>query len=149
MLKQSFLLLIVTLAVTTAATAQSTVEQFLAKYEWQNRIVLLFAPGPSNLLFRDQVHEFKGYEDGFADRDLITFHLFSGTESFQGNRKINKNLRDQFYRFYNVEKGDFIVLLIGKDGTEKLRQSKPLATDSLFSVIDAMPMRQREMRNKN
>lgn len=149
MLKHSLFLLLVTLAVASAAMAQSTVEQFLAKYEWQNRIVLVFAPGHSNSLFRDQLQEFKGYEDGFADRDLITFHLFSSMESFQSSKKINKNLTDQFYRFYNVEKGEFMVLLIGKDGTEKLRQSKPLATDSLFSVIDAMPMRQREMRNNN
>jgi len=149
MLKQSFLLLTAMLMVATAAMAQSDIELFLEQYQWQNRVVLVFAPGNSNPLYRDQVQEFKGYEDGFADRDLITFHLFSGMESFQGNKKLNKNLSDQFYQYYDVRKGEFIVLLIGKDGNEKLRQSKPLATDTLFSVIDAMPMRQREMRNKN
>lgn len=37
------------------------------------------------------------------------------------------------------------VLLIGKDGGVKMR-AKRLAISEIFSGIDAMPMRQREMR---
>jgi hypothetical protein len=43
---------------------------------------------------------------------------------------------------------DFIFILIGKDGTFKLRAEKPVSSDGLFSLIDSMPMRKEEMRRK-
>ena len=44
---------------------------------------------------------------------------------------------------------NFEVILVGLDGTIKLRQEQPVSTDKLFSLIDSMPMRQREMRQQN
>ena len=43
----------------------------------------------------------------------------------------------------------FEVILVGLDGGIKLRQDQPVTTDELFSLIDSMPMRQREMRRQN
>ena len=43
---------------------------------------------------------------------------------------------------------NFEVILVGLDGTIKLRQDQPVTTDKLFSLIDSMPMRQREMRRQ-
>ena len=37
---------------------------------------------------------------------------------------------------------------VGKDGTEKERWSEPAPMDEVFRLIDSMPMRQREMREK-
>ena len=44
---------------------------------------------------------------------------------------------------------DFVVILIGKDGGEKLRSRHPLRVESLTKGIDAMPMRQDEMRSRS
>ena len=44
---------------------------------------------------------------------------------------------------------NFEVILVGLDGIIKLRQEQPVTTDKLFSLIDSMPMRQREMRRQN
>ncbi len=52
------------------------------------------------------------------------------------------------FKKYSVDTARFTVVLIGKDGLEKYRTNKLMNTDQLFSIIDAMPMRQREM-NKN
>ncbi len=52
------------------------------------------------------------------------------------------------FKKYSVDTARFTVILIGKDGFEKYRTNKLLDADQLFSIIDAMPMRQREM-NKN
>ena len=38
------------------------------------------------------------------------------------------------------------MILVGKDGTEKLRAHHVVSAQALFALIDAMPMRQREMR---
>ncbi|MCS4120976.1 hypothetical protein GGP45_001318 [Salinibacter ruber] len=43
----------------------------------------------------------------------------------------------------------FRVVLVGKDGTEKRREAEPVSARSVFDTIDAMPMRQREMREQD
>ncbi len=45
-----------------------------------------------------------------------------------------------------VAPGGFAVLLLGKDGGVKRRETQPVVPASLFSTIDAMPMRQQETR---
>ncbi len=52
-------------------------------------------------------------------------------------------------RRFHVRPNDFTVILIGKDGGEKLRSHQPVSLDILRSTIDAMPMRQEEMRSKH
>jgi hypothetical protein len=42
----------------------------------------------------------------------------------------------------------FSVVIIGKDGGEKLRRTTPLSSEELFAIVDAMPMRRAEMRER-
>jgi len=42
----------------------------------------------------------------------------------------------------------FEVLLVGKDGGIKLRRDKPVSASEIIALIDAMPMRQDEMRRR-
>ena len=53
---------------------------------------------------------------------------------------------DALYKKYIADTSGFTVLLIGKDGSEKHRTNKLLTVDELFAIIDAMPMRKREMK---
>lgn len=46
-----------------------------------------------------------------------------------------------------LHEGQFHVSLIGKDGHLKNRWNAPVAPEEVFSLIDAMPMRQNEMRD--
>ena len=39
------------------------------------------------------------------------------------------------------------VVLIGKDGGEKFRSNDPVTIEKLDALIDAMPMRQQEVRD--
>ena len=48
---------------------------------------------------------------------------------------------------YNSRNTSFLVILIGKDGGVKIKDTKPLSSDRLFALIDGMPMRQQEMKN--
>ena len=41
---------------------------------------------------------------------------------------------------------DFAVLLVGKDGTVKLRRQAPVPAAEIAALIDTMPMRRQEMR---
>jgi hypothetical protein len=46
---------------------------------------------------------------------------------------------------YAIGEEDFRVLLIGKDGGEKLRFADVPDLQAIYAVIDGMPMRSREM----
>jgi hypothetical protein len=56
----------------------------------------------------------------------------------------NDALRGRF----GVTGNSFAAILVGKDGTEKLRHDAPVTAAKLFATIDAMPMRRREMREE-
>lgn len=45
-------------------------------------------------------------------------------------------------------KEPFTLVLIGKDGTEKLRSETKVDLDTVFELIDSMPMRKSEMKEK-
>jgi uncharacterized protein DUF4174 len=49
---------------------------------------------------------------------------------------------------YGVEPGRFAAVLVGKDGTVKHRSGEPVDSWDLYAVIDEMPMRRREMRER-
>jgi hypothetical protein len=47
---------------------------------------------------------------------------------------------------FKVEPPDFLVILIGKDGEEKLSNKNPVPVEQIERLIDSMPMRKSEMR---
>ena len=60
---------------------------------------------------------------------------------------LNNEQQSFLRKKFNVV-NDFVFILIGKDGTVKLRVEKPVSSDGLFSLIGSMPMRKEEMRRK-
>jgi hypothetical protein len=49
---------------------------------------------------------------------------------------------------YKIAPEAFVLILIGKDGEEKFRSSTPVTIERINHIIDAMPMRQDEMKRK-
>ena len=43
----------------------------------------------------------------------------------------------------------FSVTLVGRDGGEKLQRSAPVSPEELFALIDSMPMRRAEVRERS
>ncbi|NJL77350.1 MAG: DUF4174 domain-containing protein [Saprospiraceae bacterium] len=82
------------------------------------------------------------------ERDLITYIVLKDN-TFQDKKsifspKVTQELRDQ----YQIGVEEFAVILIGKDGGEKLRTDEVLSLNSLCQTIDVMPMRRAEMNNQ-
>jgi hypothetical protein len=46
-----------------------------------------------------------------------------------------------------VKLSGFTLVLIGKDGGVKRRETQPITPESLFQTIDVMPMRRNEARS--
>jgi len=94
----------------------------------------------------------EGHGDGIRDRDL---RLYSVVGSDAGRvrstptddgRPITAASAQRIRERFDVETEGFTVILVGKDGTEKRRETEPVSMASIFATIDAMPMRQAEMK---
>lgn len=94
------------------------------------RNLLLFGKGKAE--HKEQLSLLKQDSIGMAERDLVIIIVEEEAE----------------YKEYNVIPNQFTLLLIGKDGGEKLRSTKPVEIETIFTLIDSMPMRQAEMSGK-
>jgi hypothetical protein len=118
----------------------------LEEYKWKNRLLVVFSPSEDYARYRDLRKQLQDQESAIVDRDLLVFHILERGESWLGDISIDRQsaalLRDRF----SAKPGQYTVVLIGKDGGEKLRRGDEVNIAEIFSLIDSMPMRQREMR---
>ena len=99
-------------------------------------MLLVFAPSLHDASYLEQKRLVNEANVGFADRDLLVFYLFAD--------KSGSNATALYERF-SVRMEALTAILIGKDGSEKERFLEPVHPEILFSVIDQMPMRRREV----
>jgi hypothetical protein len=93
--------------------------------------------GPS---LHEQRALFDRHEVDLKNRDVVLLYVpYSG---FEGS--VWTGLRRQF----RVDDRQFTVVLVGKDGGEKFRSHVPVTIEKLDALIDAMPMRQQEVRDE-
>ena len=107
---------------------------------WQKRVLLLCAPTADDAALRRQQELLAPARTGLAERDLLVQEVVMTKLAAADQRYLTQR--------FGVQTGTFTVVLIGKDGGVKRRETQPTPPNNLFSTIDAMPMRQQEMRNR-
>ena len=116
----------------------------MKSYSWQNRVLLVFTPDLAASDFVEQNSILKQVRPGLLDRDIVVVRV-SADDAVSIDEQTSPLSATSFYRHYDAQTPDFTVILIGKDGGIKLRQQRPISSEALFGLIDAMPMRQQEM----
>ena len=142
-------------ALAMATSPADSVDFRVQDHQWEHRLLFVFAPSDTSEALVQQEDAFVEHDAGFRDRDLL---LLTVTGADRGTRRTvpgadpkslteaaARRLRERF----DVAPDVFRVVLVGKDGTEKRRDAEPVTTRSIFDTIDAMPMRQREMRESS
>ncbi len=119
----------------------------LAQLKDQFRPLLIFAPRPDDPRLEIQVRTLEEHAAEAQDRDLAVIALPYQSPS-PSRLQLTPAEEEAARRHYGIAPGDFAVILVGKDGGEKLRSGKPLSMTRLEQTIDAMPMRQEEMNGK-
>jgi hypothetical protein len=119
----------------------------LDDHKWKDRVLLVFSPNTYNFDYRKQVKALNKSRDGIKERDLKIYHILQETSTSVKGEIIEDDDADYLLSDFGVSSSDFTVILVGKDGTEKLRTNEFLQTDDLFDEIDAMPMRKLEMKD--
>ena len=120
----------------------------LSQFQWKNRLLFLFAPNRSHPLFDVLQKSIATQQAEVADRDLVIFEILeSGTSRMDTSDldpQVAQTLRDKF----DVNPGRFALILVGKDGSVKLNRQEQTQLEDIFALIDAMPMRQKEMEKR-
>jgi len=128
----------------------------LASLKDKNRVLLVFASSDRNPEFKQQFDMLFRYAAQMQQRDLVVIPVVvsagidPGANTLRVQHPPVASDTDQIdlrHRFH-VAPGQFEVILVGKDGGEKLRQNTPISAQKLQATIDAMPMRQQEMRER-
>jgi len=135
-----------------AQPAPDSVDFRLEAHQWEHRLLFVFAPSAEADARAAQERQFAGEDAGFRDRDLLlltladeeTGTLREGPDA--APQALTPAAAHRLHDRFDVPADAFRVVLVGKDGTEKRRDAEPVTTRSIFDTIDAMPMRQREMR---
>ena len=144
------LALLLPLLIPMAAASQ----QPLATLRDNHRVLLVFAPSDQDPRYVQQMKMLDHHGAEIKERDLVLISVVTQT----GPRITSQTLREMRgpelsdqeqvlarHRF-QVAPEAFAVVLLGKDGGEKLRAVAPVSIDRLNQTIDAMPMRKDEMR---
>ncbi|WP_439128384.1 DUF4174 domain-containing protein [Polaribacter sp.] len=117
--------------------------QNIKKHLWKNRVLLVFTNDVQSDFYKNQVLMLQEHPKELLERKLVVYRFTKNSYqyNFSGNWKKSTKFKN--------EKSDFKIMLIGLDGGIKLEQTQLLSTEKLFTIIDGMPMRKRELKNKN
>ncbi|MEM8846153.1 MAG: DUF4174 domain-containing protein [Bacteroidota bacterium] len=108
--------------------------QELNEYQWKNRLVVLVSNASKSSELNQQYKIFEQNRQQLQERDMILL-----------KRKSNAKDLTRFSLDKNFEG----VLLIGKDGSIKLKKTFLIEPQVVFDLVDTMPMRRAEMRNSD
>jgi hypothetical protein len=90
---------------------------------------------------------FNQHQNGFTDRDLVLVQVLATDKSYANGQLIDESSAVKLRNRFGVDKENFRIILVGKDGGVKRSDTTPVKAAAIFEQIDAMPMRQQEMRS--
>ena len=127
------------------ATAQQTLSNLVGR----DRVMLIFTPTALDGRYGKQLDALDHHEAELMSRDLVLIPLIQQP----GPSNLSPVLRNMqpplvqpdeqitFRRRFHIGPSDFAVILLGKDGAEKLRSPTPITITRLNRTIDAIPAR--------
>lgn len=138
LLRSTLNVVLFTLALNSAAQAARQPEPLfqtlqpgqnsLEHYRWHKRLLMIFAPSDRDADFMRQMALLQQQQDALRERDIV---VLSDVRPADGGA-----LRAQ------LNPAGFEIVLVGKDGGMKLRETRPVSAEALLSLVDRMPMRQ-------
>ncbi|MDP2572390.1 DUF4174 domain-containing protein [Vibrio penaeicida] len=114
---------------------------------WTHRSILYFAPSEDEYV-KQFLLETLTNECALKTRDIVT--LVMTQDGFTAPRWLQREFDvAKLAKLYRVDKQSHTAILIGKDGEEKYRWGKITDWAFINQLIDSMPMRKQEMKEKS
>lgn len=116
----------------------------LGDYLWTSRPLLVFAPSDSDPRLVDTLNRIEASRCEVVDRDMVIGVVVTEGASSLDGQAIGADQAQRLMKQYAIDENAFTVVLVGKDGGEKLRVNEVPNLQRIYAVIDGMPMRNRE-----
>jgi len=108
--------------------------------KWEYRIVLYFPEdGNGELFLNDSLQQ-------EIDERKIAYFIFGDSVISNIHTSFSPAYLQQIENIYKLGYKERMYVLLGLDGGIKLKKEEPLDWTNIFLTIDAMPMRQSEIR---
>jgi len=145
-----FFILVSSLSSRSFGEEPDSVKALFDSWRWEKRVLFVYCVEKEGV---DKVREVLGKaKEGLRDRDMVVVNLSSWDLRWREKeeamiQELDEKVGEAFKKKLKISKEvGATFVLFGKDGDEKSRQQDGLELKALFSLIDQMPMRQREMR---
>lgn len=106
----------------------------LETFRWTNRPLVVFAENPADPRYIQQMEMLHARAEDLAERDVV---VLTDTDPAVSS-KLRQKLRPR----------GFMLALLAKDGTIYLRKPRPWDVREISRVIDKLPTRQQEIRER-
>ena len=120
----------------------------LDQFQWKNRLLFLFAPDGKNPVFKKLQSEINTQTAEVEDRDLVVFEVLEDGPSRVNQTQLDPQVADSIRNRFRAPHDKFSLILVGKDGGTKMKRHDQADLKEVFELIDSMPMRKNEMRQK-
>jgi hypothetical protein len=135
---------LVLISVTVCAQQRS-----LGYYQWKNRVILIFGEQ------RNVTSQYNTFDkSGLNERNLIVIGVTNQVKALNTKKPAKADLKGLTEKFQIPQENGriaipFKLILIGKDGTAKFSSEEQVTPEKIYEIIDAMPMRKREMKKSS
>lgn len=126
----------------SVANQKKSLKATLDEKKDHRRVLLIYGRDDAQHYLIEQQESLNEVRDGLAERELDVMVLVA-SELQEPDRWFLMHSD-----FKLVPQEDYMGWLVGKDGGIKKTYQKPISTEDLFRTIDAMPMRQQEMKHE-
>jgi len=134
------------LFLTMSLLAQPDQSKLLEQLRWKHRVVLLQYDVGNPEMLQIQLDLLGPLTDDYLKRKLLIIKITDKDYSILNPDHIVAKISasGQFESAKPIQ--DFSITLIGLDGSDKFKSSKPISKSELFERIHRMPMRQTEIK---
>ena len=115
---------------------------------WDHRPIVVSAPSASSPDMKRQRAAWAGRSQALLERDIVLIEIIGSETKTIVGPEIDESaavLRNRL----GLSPDMFGIVLVGKDTGIKLRSDEPVSAGRIFSLIDSMPMRRREIRQRD
>jgi hypothetical protein len=127
----------------------TTMDVDITHLQWKKRLLLLFAAEKAQSNFQNLTNEISSRQADVDDRDVVVFEILESGTSRMNRSRIEPQKAASIREQFGIAPNEFAVILVGKDGSIKLKRNDQVRLEEIFQLIDSMPMRQDEMRQKD
>lgn len=117
----------------------------LAAHLSRHYVLLVLASNAADADYVRQVALLAGREGEIAAHKVVVGITTDDADGTFAGAALSAEQAIGLRNYLLVARGQFVVVLLGKDGSIELLRVEPVSTDAIFACIDGMPMRQAEM----